>query len=101
MKTFWISMAPPSGKGRTVLVDAENSHRANLKVHQLGLYRPGDEFYIIELPSHAVEYSLPRDRVCTEEELRAVGAGTLGELLEQQMQVIAVDIGVFNPDKSN
>lgn len=100
MKTFWISMAPPSGKGRTVLVDAENSHLANLKAHQLGLYRPGDESYIIEIPPDAIEYSLPRDRVCTEEELRAVGAGTLGEL-EQQMQVIAVDVGVFNPDKSN
>lgn len=94
MKTFWISMAPPKGKSRTVVVDAKDAKEANMKVHLLGLYRSGDEFYIIEIPPGEREHSLPRDRVCTEEELRGVGAVTLGEIGEE-MERIAASIGSF------
>jgi hypothetical protein len=100
MKTFWISMAPQQGKARTVLVDAESSHEANSKVHRLGLYKPGDEFYIIELPADTIEHTLPRNRVCTEDELRSVGACTLGEV-ESEMEKIAESVGLFSKDGIN
>lgn len=101
MKTFWISMAPPKGKGRTVLVDAKDAKDANLKVHLLGLYRKGDEFYIVEIPPTELEYTLPRDRLVTDEELRGVGAVTLGEV-DAAMQAVAADLGSFTePGKEN
>ena len=97
MKTYWVSMAPPEGKGRVVLVDAESVMEANSKVHRLGLYRQGDEFYIVEIPSTEVEHTLPRDRLITEDERLSVGACTLGDL-EDELKPIAGMLGRFgNP----
>jgi hypothetical protein len=101
MKTFWISMGKPhGGKGRVALVDAETAHLARARGHQLGLYEQGDEFYIVEIPPTELEWTLPRDRIVTEEELRAVGACTVGEL-SKEMMAIAADLGVFDADKTN
>ncbi len=93
MKTFWVSMAS-NGKGRLVLVDAEDAMAANQKVHQLGFYRQGDEFYIVEIPPTELEHTLPRERLITDEELRGVGAVTLGEL-EDVLKPLAGMLGEF------
>jgi hypothetical protein len=94
-------MAQASGRARTVIVDAEDPKAANAKVHRLGLYRQGDEFYIVEIPPTELEYTLPRDRLVTDEELRAVGACTLGEL-DQAMKAMVEDLGTFTkPEDSN
>lgn len=96
MKTYWISMAPTKGgKARTVLVDAPDPKAANLRVHRLGLYQSGDEFYIIPIPPGEREHSLPRDRLLTEDELRSVGAVTLGEV-SAEMEKIAASLGTFS-----
>lgn len=94
MKTFWISMASPEGKGRLVLVDAETPEGANEAVHRLGLYRQGDEFYIVEIPPTEIEYSLPRNRLITEEERLSVGAVNLGEL-EDELKPFVAMLGRF------
>jgi hypothetical protein len=77
MKTYWVSMAPPEGEARVVLVDAIGGAFARLKMHQLRLYRDGDQVLILELPEHVQEAKLPRDRVLTKEELESVDASTL------------------------
>ena len=63
MKTWWVSMAPPTGEARVVLIDAIGEAFARLRMHQLRLYRDGDQVLILELPEHFPEAKLPRNRV--------------------------------------
>lgn len=82
MKTFWVSMAPPEGAARVVLLDAEDGVVARVRMHAMKLYRKGDQVLILEIPPHMPEYELPRNRLLTEEELRSVDASTIGEEMD-------------------
>ena len=86
LKTWWVSLAPPKGKARVVIVDSLTMMSANAKVHRLGLYRQGDESYIVCIPPTEAEHALPRDRVLTEDELLSVNAASAGELSDDEYE---------------
>lgn len=81
LKTFWLSFAAEDGTGRVVLVDAASAQEA---ADASSLWaKAGDETLVVEIPPETSEFTLPRNRVLTEEEIRGVGALQIGEAREQ------------------
>lgn len=82
LKTFWLSLAADDGRSsRVVLVDAESAQEAA----DAGLLwaKAGDETLVLEIPSVCVEFTLPRNRELTEEEIAGVGALKIDDAREQ------------------
>lgn len=88
MGRYWVTMAPDyPAMGRVVIVDADSSHEANMKVHRLGLVKPGDESILYLIPTNAPEFELPLNRELTTEELRSVGARTTQEIVAEMIRI--------------
>lgn len=94
MNTYWVSLAPETGRARVVIVDAISKGMARIKVVELGLLKPDDEWFVAKIPPGEPELGLPRDRVITDEELLAVGAVSMSDV-QAEMLAIAYETGAL------